>query len=76
MDVEKDRSHLKLHQTSEAHLQKSYAPGKDRPSEWGLLGRYYFPLLFSCLGTGQMKGAVGCIHGKMALTHCIWMLRT
>lgn len=35
MDVGKDGSHLKLHQPPETHPQQLYAPGKDRPSEWG-----------------------------------------
>lgn len=52
MDVGNDQSHLKLHQTPEAHVQKSHAPGKDRA---GLLGAAAFLSLFSffsCLGTG------------------------
>ena len=74
MDVGKDGSHLKLRQPPEPHPQQLYAPGKDGPSERGALGRQYVPLVFSCLGIGQMKGVMGCILGKMDLTH--WMLRT
>lgn len=37
MDVGKDRSHLKLHQTPEAHVQKSHAP--DIIGSWSLRNR-------------------------------------
>lgn len=78
MDVGKDRSHLKRHQTPEPPLQKSYAPGKDRPSELGLLGRYHFSL-FQLFGYWSDERSNNWLHpredGSDSLS-CIWMLRT